>query len=230
MVARKRKRKRDHSRNSPSPACASGAGVRTIRVKSLARVFSAVLLAALACSAPGADEPGPSERATAAALTVQAVLTQLAPSQTPAPPTPLPSPTPALSPTLPQETPTASPPPASPLPACAGEDGSEFVADVTVPDGTSFAPDTAFTKTWRIRNSGECTWEAGYVLLHVEGPIMGALESVPLPSTVPAGQEADISVEFTSPATSGAFRSTWQMQRPDGQNFGVRVYVEIVVP
>ena len=35
---------------------------------------------------------------------------------------------------------------------------AQFVADVTVPDGTSYAPSTAFKKTWRLKNIGTCIW------------------------------------------------------------------------
>ena len=36
-----------------------------------------------------------------------------------------------------------------------------FVADVTIPDNTVIAPGTTFTKTWRVRNDGNCTWGPG---------------------------------------------------------------------
>ncbi|HGJ66308.1 TPA: hypothetical protein ENS27_13160, partial [bacterium] len=42
-----------------------------------------------------------------------------------------------------------------------------FVADVTVPDGTSFAPGAAFIKTWRLKNIGTCTWTGKYGLSFV---------------------------------------------------------------
>ena len=35
---------------------------------------------------------------------------------------------------------------------------AEFVEDVTIPDNTRIPPATYFTKTWRIRNAGYCTW------------------------------------------------------------------------
>src|SRR5690606_3738857 len=38
---------------------------------------------------------------------------------------------------------------------------ASFVADVTIPDNTNIAVSKAFTKTWRLRNSGSCTWTSG---------------------------------------------------------------------
>jgi hypothetical protein len=46
---------------------------------------------------------------------------------------------------------------------------------------------------------------------------------------VPAGQQADISVQLTAPATNGTFRGNWRMQNAGGVGFGNVVYVEIKV-
>ena len=37
-------------------------------------------------------------------------------------------------------------------------DWAQFVSDVSVSDGTLMLPGTTFTKTWRLRNIGTCTW------------------------------------------------------------------------
>src|SRR3990172_5424961 len=59
-------------------------------------------------------------------------------------------------------------------------DDSEFVSDVTVPDGTSFGPGTVFRKIWRIRNSGTCSWDAGYRFAFLAGDRMSGPRSTPL--------------------------------------------------
>jgi hypothetical protein len=41
-------------------------------------------------------------------------------------------------------------------------DDAVWVADVTVPDGTQMTPGQDFVKTWKIRNTGSCTWGTGY--------------------------------------------------------------------
>src|SRR5271157_1067465 len=51
---------------------------------------------------------------------------------------------------------------------------AQFVADVTVPDGTTLAPGATFTKTWRLENIGNCTWTTSYALVFSSGSAMGA--------------------------------------------------------
>ena len=76
---------------------------------------------------------------------------------------------------------TVSPPPA-------GCDRAQFIADVTVPDGTSFAPGIGFSKTWRLKNVGTCTWTTAYALVFDTGEKMGGPDLVSLPNTVTPGQ------------------------------------------
>jgi hypothetical protein len=49
-------------------------------------------------------------------------------------------------------------------------DIAAFVADVTIPDNTVMAPNQPFTKTWRLRNDGTCTWtnQLGLTQLSIE--------------------------------------------------------------
>jgi hypothetical protein len=100
---------------------------------------------------------------------------------------------------------------------------------VTVPDNTQFAPGTAFIKTWRVRNSGTCDWEAGTQLVFASGDQMGGPASVSVAATA-AGSETDISVNLTAPASPGTYRGNWQLQAADGTRFGAIIYVKIVVP
>jgi hypothetical protein len=103
-----------------------------------------------------------------------------------------------------------------------------FVADVTVPDGSEFAPGAAFTKVWRVRNSGTCVWEAGSQLLFASGELMHGPAAVNVPSVAP-GSGTDVSVNLVAPDEPGTYRSVWQMQSPEGVRFGGQVYVQIVV-
>jgi hypothetical protein len=106
---------------------------------------------------------------------------------------------------------------------------SEYVTDVTVPDNTEFAPGAAFVKTWRVRNSGTCEWEAGTNLVWVSGDPLGGPASV---EVSPAAPEAniDISVDLVAPPDPGTYRSNWQLESPDGVRFGNELYIKIVVP
>jgi hypothetical protein len=112
------------------------------------------MLIVSACNLPRATEtPDPNAFLTVAAETVQAQLTLdalLTPQATQTPP---PSETPA-PPTITNTPPST----ASPTPLC---DLAQFIADVNVPDGTVFQPGETFTKTWRLKNNGVCTWTSG---------------------------------------------------------------------
>jgi hypothetical protein len=105
-----------------------------------------------------------------------------------------------------------------------------------VPDGTQFAPNTGFIKTWRIKNTGTCTWDNRYRLIHHAGSLLGVISStLPLPGNVAPGQSIDLSLSLVSPAAEGSYQSDWLLQNPQGQPFGVGrssspFWVKIVVP
>lgn len=101
---------------------------------------------------------------------------------------------------------------------------AQFVADVTVPDGTKFNPDTAFKKTWRLKNIGTCAWNANDVsMIFDSGAQMGAPASVALPSTVAPGSTVDISVDMKAPAAAGRYIGYWKLKSAQGTIFGIGV-------
>ncbi|MDI6770896.1 MAG: NBR1-Ig-like domain-containing protein, partial [Anaerolineales bacterium] len=113
------------------------------------------------------------------------------------------------------------PQPAAAVTRC---DWAQFVADVTVPDGATYAPGTAFTKTWRLKNIGTCTWTTSYALVFVSGSQMGAPSMVNLPSSVAPGGTVDVSVNMTAPAVNGHYRGYWQLRNASGVLFGIGTY------
>ncbi len=108
--------------------------------------------------------------------------------------------------------------PASALTSC---DKAQFIADVTVPDGTNFAPGASFTKTWRLKNVGTCTWTTEYTLVFVSGDPMGGPASVNLPKRVSPGQTIDLSLSLTAPANAGHYFGYWQFKNASGVAFGI---------
>lgn len=132
------------------------------------------------------------------------------------------APTPTLTPLPTQELPSPTPPPALCL------NNATFVADITVPDETPFRPGDAFEKIWRMRNSGTCPWDSRYAWVFESGEAMTSQRAVAVPPTVP-GADADIAVRMTAPAQPGRYIGRWRMQGPDGQIFGQRATVVIVV-
>ena len=107
--------------------------------------------------------------------------------------------------------------------------GASFIEDVTIPDDTALEPGADFRKTWRLRNSGSCNWEAGTRLVFVSGETLNGPDSVIVPAAA-AGSTAEVSVELTAPTTPGTYRSEWRLQAPDGTRFGTTIYVQIIVP
>jgi hypothetical protein len=174
-------------------------------------------LAACNLPAPGASTPDLAP--TFIAATVQGLRTQAAT----APPT-LALPTQAPATAEPTQAPVASATPTatqSATPADGDCDQVEFVADVTVEDDSVFDPGESFTKTWRLRNSGTCTWTTSYALAFIDGRKMGGPDVKPLASSVAPGQTADVSVQLVAPSATGTHRGNWMLRNAEGENFGL---------
>jgi hypothetical protein len=112
----------------------------------------------------------------------------------------------------------ALPSKASAAPAC---DWAQFITDVTVPDGTRFDPGATFTKTWRLRNIGTCTWTTSYSMVFDSGEKMGTTTSVNFPSNVAPGQSIDLSVNMTAPSAPGHYIGYWKFKNASGMLFGI---------
>jgi hypothetical protein len=92
---------------------------------------------------------------------------------------------------------------------------------VTVPDGSVFTPGSSFTKVWRLKNNGTCTWKTTYRAVFVSGDLLGGQNLMPLPVEVAPGQTVDISMNFTAPLIEGDYRGNWQIRNDNGEIFGV---------
>ncbi|MGD8406066.1 MAG: NBR1-Ig-like domain-containing protein [Anaerolineales bacterium] len=201
------------------------------------RLVSTILFLALvlsACNMPGSTQEPERQSAevvlTAAAQTVEAKLTQapvqntqntatpqvVLPTSTTAPPTV----TLAVSPTTSNggTVPTAT----------SDCDDAEFVADVTIPDGTVLDPNETFTKTWRLRNSGTCSWTPAYAVLFSTGNSMNGPVTQALTGNVNPGQTMDISVNLKAPASAGDYIGYWKLRNASGNTFAT-FYVDINV-
>jgi hypothetical protein len=95
-----------------------------------------------------------------------------------------------------------------------------FVGDVTIANGTSFVAGDNFTKTWRVINSGSCSWTTAYSLYFYSGNSMSAATSIPFTQTIAPGGTMDISVSMTAPATSGDYTGNWLIKDSSGNTFG----------
>jgi hypothetical protein len=177
------------------------------------------ILALSACNFPGLQTPDPFP--TFAAQTVEARLTSAVQeppteeTQPPAPTTPAPA-----TPTDTSEAPTATNT-AIPTETEVPCNRATFIQDVTIPDGTDLEPGDSFTKTWRLRNAGSCTWNTNYELLFKDGDAMSGPASQKLSGSVSPGETVDISVDLKAPNSEDSYKGFWWLRSDAGIVFGV---------
>jgi hypothetical protein len=208
--------------------------------------FVTLTLVLSACTLPQSAPPtnDPNLIFTQAAQTVAVQLTQAALLSTPTPVLPTAAPLqlvptntmsaeatlPVLSSPLPQSLPptpvptasiiTSTPGGAAPSAVPQGTQGcdqAKFVADVTIPDGSPVNNGIAFTKTWRLKNVGTCTWTTSYSVVFDTGDIMGGPASMAVPGTVAPGAEIDISIPLKAPEVPGSYRGYWRLRNASGE-------------
>ena len=196
-------------------------------------IIGAMLLGA--CNLPEKQDQADAD-ATTVAETAQAVFTRAAETAAAAAPsatlddtasatvTPVPSNTP-----FPTQAATAT---KTPIPC----NRASFVKDVTIPDNTAVKPGEVFTKTWRLKNTGSCTWTSGYVLLFDSGDKMNApATSAITNASVDPGSTIDISLDLTAPAAAGTYQGNFKLRSPDNIVFGINAdgqgpfWVKVVV-
>ncbi len=166
-----------------------------------------------ACSQPTPDVAAIS---TAAAQTVEARFTQQAAAATS---TPLPATSTPTQTTLPTSTTpiVGAATPTSNGKACFG---MTFLSE-TIPDGMIFTPGSQFTKTWQVRNDGNCVWDSSYALVLDRGDAMTSVTSYPLTQNVYPGNTITFSVPMTAPSTEGNFAGFWHVATPYGGFMGI---------
>jgi hypothetical protein len=132
--------------------------------------------------------------------------------------------------TLSLSQPTASPivvntftsvPPLTSAPPVTLCDAAAFVSDVTYPDGSSVTLGGTFTKIWRLKNIGTCTWSTSYAAVYVSGERFGAPSAVGLPTSVGPGQTVDVAINLTAPNQNGHYRGFWKLRNASNVLFGI---------
>lgn len=205
---------------------------RTIILWSLVGLLIVAGVVTLFIAMSGPKEEGAELEAiyTNAALTFSAQQLTLQADLLSATPNPaLSSPTPTFtlfpSPTL------GTPPTAfatSALPAASTCDNSAYLSDVTIPDNTAVTAGQTFTKTWKVSNTGTCTWTATYQIIFISGEVMGG-KATPIGAIVAPGQSVDVSVALTAPAKAGTLTGTWRLSNDKSQAFGTLLTVVVNV-
>ena len=127
---------------------------------------------------------------------------------------------------------------------------ADYLLDVRILDGTRFDPGEIMLKTWRIKNSGTCSWQGDITLHFLAGDSLGGPIDLPAMLYKPgaqlevqldepnwsdlrmfevaSGQEADLLAFFRAPDQEGEYRSLWQLTGPHGEAMG-QVYLFIWV-
>ena len=206
------------------------------------KLIIAILLIASLTSACGGAQPTqpPEPTADIAAIRTSAVSTDRAQYTLTAAafsPTPPPPPTETNTP---EPTATATEPPVAQVTNAQGTTialcdkyaWDIATVDVNVPDNTVMSPGQEFVKTWKIKNTGACTWGEGYKLIYSYGDKMNGTPQA-LTAAIAPGQEVEVSVAFKAPDLPGTYQSFWTLQNPKGVAFqgneGKVLYVLIVV-
>lgn len=108
--------------------------------------------------------------------------------------------------------------------------------DITIPDDSVVAAGDGFIKTWKLVNTGTCTWTTSYSASLFYGDRMGAPELVPLQASVLPAQSVEITIEMIAPTSPGIYQGNWKLRTPNGELFGIGpsgdapFWVRIIVP
>jgi Ig-like domain from next to BRCA1 gene len=105
------------------------------------------------------------------------------------------------------------------------DDVSQFVRDVTIPDGSVVLAGSRFVKTWQVQNAGKVIWDNRYLQcmdenlvvvsahdgteLSLSPQLVPEMRRIPVPRTMP-GATVQISAEFRAPDLPGTCVSYWK--------------------
>lgn len=110
-----------------------------------------------------------------------------------------------------------------------GCNDSGFIQDITIPNNTNLTAGEAFTKTWRIMNTGNCAWNANYQITFISGNKLGG-NTTKIRRIVTQGEITDISLNMVAPNAPGTYSGYWNMADDMGVPFGTRFDVVIIIP
>ena len=99
-------------------------------------------------------------------------------------------------------------------------DAVQSLSELTVPDANAMPPGVTFTRLFRLRNIGGCTWSKKYALIFDSGQQLGAPQKVFFPEEVAPGQTIDLYVQMKSPNTAGTYTGYWKILNDVNTTFG----------
>ena len=203
-------------------------------VKTSAAATAFVELTQIASAAPPNDTP------TVAASDTPGQ--PAGPTDTLSPDSLTPSETPLVIGGTPQDLTATSIPSLTPITVGGGPAGpvcrnSQYGGDITIPDGTVMKPWAKFTKAWKVRNTGTCTWDQGFSFRAWSGPPSMGTSSNSGPyifgndpsKWVAPGGAVDIYIKMYAPGDPGDYVAHWSMYDDQGKQFGGDFTVAIKV-
>ena len=130
-------------------------------------------------------------------------------------------------------------PPPTPAPtpdACI--DASKVVRDINLDDEDLtdlpvLEPGERFQKGWRLRNTGNCTWNTAYFAKYIRGNTAAAEmggQPTSIVRGVNPGQTYDLWVDLQAPESPGEYVAYWQMHNDAQIAFGETFVVGVEVP
>jgi hypothetical protein len=126
-----------------------------------------------------------------------------------------------------QTPPVTKAPPTAPAPGSVNIvpcNRAEYVADVSIPDGTIISPGASFMKRWSVKNTGSCSWNSSYKFVFMDGDVLGGAYVYNFPGVAAPKDTVEIPIQLYAPSTTGSFTGYWKLQAPDGTIFGVGQY------
>ena len=99
---------------------------------------------------------------------------------------------------------------------------AEFVKDLSYPDGSEVSVGTSFTKSWRLKNTGTCTWDSSYSLVFSGQTAMAGPKSQSLTKgTIAPSGTVDVSVSLEAPDVPGSYEGDWKLRDGSNNLFGI---------
>lgn len=105
--------------------------------------------------------------------------------------------------------------------------GLRYVADTSIRDGATLAPDQRVTKGWLVFNDGRSAWAPGWTLRLVAGKSFGA-PPIPVPTLGPC-RAWTVTAILKAPKKPGHYTSAWRLQIAPRQMVGDRLTLVVDV-
>lgn len=97
---------------------------------------------------------------------------------------------------------------------------AQLVADMTIAKDDMLPGGITFTKVWRVKNVGTCTWTKDFSIVYDSGRQLGG-STTKLTKKVAPGETVDIAVVMKTPTEKGTYKGYWLLKDADGDTFGI---------